>query len=298
MNAFKLLTLSCLALGILVNTTGCAECTENDDTGGVTCKSLKYVQASEPKITRVNYQSGASLDVKTVNGGITVVNGSEDVVVVETTPRVGKAHDTPEEDFTTALEQLNADTQVSGDANGNAVVRAPGGGVDSVSVVVRLPPGFNGTIKLTQGNGSTEVKGVQGATALDVYSDNGSCDIRGATSVVSTSVNCDNGSTSVTGVANDVNITAGNGDLFVEVASPGGSGGKIFADNGDIELAVPASGNFSVQAQATGTVDMGNPSSCSINEAAANSKTLTCNDGGANYEVIADGPGADILVSY
>ncbi|MGE0324618.1 MAG: hypothetical protein AB7K71_08095 [Polyangiaceae bacterium] len=298
MNAFKLLTLSCLALGILVNTTGCAECSKNEETGGTTCKSLKYVQAANPKVTEVNYQAGASLDVKTVNGDITIVNGSTDTVVVETTPRVGKAHDTPEEEFTAALEALNDQTEVSGDASGNAVVRAPGGGVDSVSVVVKLPPGFNGTIKLNQGNGTTEVKGVAGATALDIFSDNGSCDIRAATSVVSTTVNCDNGSTSVTGLANDVNITAGNGDLFVEVASPGGNGGTIFADNGDIELAVPASGNFSVQASATNSVDMGNPSTCTINEAASNSKTLTCNQGGANYVVTADGPGADILVSY
>lgn len=293
----KFLTLSCLAFGILAGTSGCAECSDNDS-GGVTCKSLKYVQASEPKVTRVNYQPGGSLDVSTVNGKITIVNGSEDTIVVETTPRTGKAHDTPDEDFTATLTDLNDRTQVNGDEFGNAVVRAPGGGVDAVAVVVRLPSGFNGTVKLNQGNGATDVEGVQRATALDIFSDNGSCDIRGATTVTSARVHCDNGGVTVTGVADGVDILAGNGDLFVEVASPGGSGGTITAENGDIDLAVPESASFSVQATAGEAVDFGNPASCSVQEAAVNSKTLTCGGGGANYVVNAQGSGASVRVSY
>lgn len=300
MNLLKLAALSCLGLGILTGASGCSlQCAENEEDNGTTCiaKPLKFVQASEPKVTRVNYRSGGMLDLVVNNGSISVVNGTEDQVVVESTPRTGKPEETPPEDFTAELEDLNDRTVVEGNDDGDTIVVAPGGGFNSVSVVVRLPPGFNGQIKLSQGNGSTEVRGVANATSLDVFSDNGSCDIRGATSVVSTVVRCENGSTSVDGVADYVNIIADNGDLFVHLASISGGGGQIKAGNGDIELALP-SGDFSVQARAGALVNFQNPTGCTVAEAAVNSKTLTCGAGGPVYEVEALRSGAEILASY
>ncbi|MBX3180992.1 MAG: DUF4097 family beta strand repeat protein [Polyangiaceae bacterium] len=301
MNLKKLAALSSIGLGILVGSTGCSlQCEENEEDNGTTCvaKPLKFVQASNPKVSRVNYRSGGSLDLAVVNGSITIVRGEGDQVVVESTPRTGKPQETPDEEFTAELEDLNERTLVEGNAQGDTIVTAPGGGFKSVSVVVRLPPAFNGTIKLSQGNGSTKINDSAGATAIDVLSENGSCDLRGSTSVVSTLVNCENGSVSVDGVADYVNIIAGNGDLFVHLASISGGGGEITADNGDIELALPLGDSYSVQARAGSSVDFQNPNGCTVSEAAVNSKTLSCGQGGPVYQVEALRTGATISASY
>ena len=318
--AFGILTAGLLATGLLVSMPGCEltscededapadtsdagegseETTGNesdeDNEGCIRFESLKkFVGTSETK--QVGWNDGGKLRIESRNGRVTVKAGSGDTFDVEFTPFSWRGHSKKDQAIAEIENKLNK--VADGDGSGGALVKtsrksgsSSGLGAD---IVVTLPAGFNGAIEIEQDNGFIDVQSVGSATSLNVENTGaGDCEINGNSTVTSTTVNCDF-DIEVYNVADSVNVHAkGLGDVTVSIASANAGGGNITADKGDVALTMPASGTYSVQATANaeGTVNEGSvPSGCMTQEAAANSKTVSCGAGGPNYVVSA---GAD-----
>ncbi len=269
---------------------------DEDKEGCVQFESLKkFVGTSETK--QVSWATGGKVRVDSRNGHVVVKAGSTaDLVSVEFTPFSWRGH--TKKDQAVAEIENKLEKVADGDGSGGAVIKTSrksgatsGLGAD---VVVTLPSNFDGTLEIEQDNGSVEVQSVASAAAIDLTNTGaGDCEIDGGPTVKSTKVTCEF-DIAVYNVADAVTIrSTGLGDVDVALASvaAGSGGGSITADKGSVNLTVPSADVFSVQATASGTVDMGTPpSGCQVTEAASNSKTLACGAGGPNYTVSA---GAD-----
>ena len=95
-----------------------------------------------------------------------------------------------------------------------------------------------------------------------------------------------------TSSVSSIHLAAENGDItagfgaFADLAASN----LIGTHSGSVALSLPSAGIFSVQAVAEESVSFGTvPSVCTEEAAADNSKTVTCNSGGSNIEVFAEG---------
>jgi len=147
------------------------------------------------------------------------------------------------------------------------------------------------------------VNSVGQGIALDVRtgSDLGECKIQAAASVTNSEVHCGD-LVELWDVSDRVNVSTKDSNVIDDAisvrlagVSAGSPGGTITSQDGTINLWLPFGQLFSVQAQsaADGLVNVnGTPAECSVAEAAATSKTLSCGTGGPNYVVTA---GTDTL---
>lgn len=278
-----------------------------DKEGCVQFESLKkFVGTSETK--QVSWATGGKVRIDSRNGRVVVKAGSAaDLISVEFTPFSWRGH--TKRDEAVAEIENKLEKVADGDGSGGALVKTSrksgstsGLGAD---IVVTLPSNFDGILEIEQDNGFVEVQSVASASAISLTNTGaGDCEISAGPSVKSTTVKCDF-DIAVYNVADAVSVhSTGLGDVDVALASvaAGSAGGSVKADKGSVKFTVPGSDVFSVQATATGTVDMGTPpSGCTVNEAAANSKTLACGTGGPNYVVTAGADTSfeeDVTVAY
>ena len=258
--------------------------------------------------------SGGNITVEGVYGDIVVNASSSDKVVVRTVPF---AYTSSMEAATEAMNNyLKIDIQQDGP---NVVVKSfREGGENNVGVKITLsvPAQFDGELNLVNMSdgkinpGSIDVTYLAKASALVMTTQRlGDCAAVGGATVTNTTVACD-GQITISEVTNNVDVTAAGLELSTAISlglasiDPAAKGGTVKSEDGDIQLTLPATGDYSVQATASpqGIVDFGTfPPSCSQQEAAANSKTLTCGAAGPNYVVQGgfDGVGiSNVNVAY
>lgn len=284
-------------LGVLfaLSAAGCEKCQVSSTDGSQTTTKSGYCSVSRfvtnsPRTASQPITAGKNLTIDSRNGRVRVSRGTTGNVDVKFAPFVYRAFNTPLSEIQKNWDQL--ETTVTADASGNVTVqtiRANGApSTLGADVDVSIPDAFSGSLTVRQYNGSTELAFVGGATAISVQSDNGSIDAR-------------------TGAAaQSVNLTTDVGDVSVTIDGfpAGASGGTISTAFGDIALDVPGSATFSAPATAgaSGTVDFGTPpSGCTVQTAAANSKTLLC--GGATtanavLTVSATGGSGSVTATY
>jgi hypothetical protein len=204
--------------------TGCVvECQDQD--GVTVCQVENAVRFEAATIDQsVAYTAGSAIDIEGANGTIKVVRGSGDDVSVAVVPFILDKASNEEN----ARAHMEKNLQVSASADAGRVLirvtRASGAsGALGGDLTVSIPSSFDGDFSLLQGNGSVEV------------------DLGGATPASTKVVNDGAGSISVQGARGLLEVVAGTGDVDVDVATwATGGTGRVFSDNGDITIAVPA----------------------------------------------------------
>jgi hypothetical protein len=204
--------------------TGCVvECQDQD--GVTVCQVENAVRSEAATIDQsVAYTAGSAIDIEGANGTIKVVRGSGDDVSVAVVPFILDKASNEEN----ARAHMEKNLQVSASADAGRVLirvtRASGAsGALGGDLTVSIPSSFDGDFSLLQGNGSVEV------------------DLGGATPASTKVVNDGAGSISVQGARGLLEVVAGTGDVDVDVATwATGGTGRVFSDNGDITIAVPA----------------------------------------------------------
>jgi len=200
-------------------------------------------------------------------------------------PSVLRAYDTEDDVIQDEFKKLNTDLL---EDDGDITVRTPRySGASSTlgaSIIAEIPEDFAGVFILDQNNGGVDVNFTADAYDVEIKSGNGSMEAD-------------------VGRAEILKMSTGNGsiDLYIDEIPDGSEGGDIYADGpgADVILDLPGGAAFSVRATATDLVDFGGvPGGCSVADAAENSKTLSCNDGGANYTVHADGLSGEVTAVY
>jgi len=245
-----------------------------------------------PEDQRADWSAGRTLRVQGLNGEIRLESGSPAEVKVTFKPFAIDGY-TKEDEARDAMAK-HLKKSLSADANGNIVVVTDkdGGGTGlGAHMVVYLPPEFDSSIVVENGNGEVEIDFVGNASVLNVKNNGaGDCLIEGAPSIKASVVSC-SFDTRLTNVADSVDIRTGLGDITASLASvsAGTTASYIAATDGNVNLTMPASGGYSVQAKAFGggKVNEGSlPAGCTVNAAADNSKTVSCATG-PNYVVNA-----------
>ncbi|HMJ11506.1 MAG TPA: hypothetical protein VK524_08855 [Polyangiaceae bacterium] len=257
---------------------------------GCTAETLKEYEG-EPTTLAVNYSPGRALYVEGLNGEIRLETGVAGEVQVRFKPFTFEGY-TKEDEAREAIEN-DLHIALAEDSSGNVhatVTKDDGAGSLGAHMLVYLPPEFDDLIHIENDNGEIEVDFVAQANALEVTNDKaGDCLIAGQPTIRDTNVVCQF-DVRVLNVVDKVNVRSeGIGDVTVAIASiaPGSAGGDIRTKSGNVNLTLPASSDFSVQASASGTVNEGAlPSGCQVATAAANSKTVSCATG-PNFTVFA-----------
>jgi hypothetical protein len=280
------------ALAALALAGGCEvqEC-DNEETGadGVCLKSLKRFEG-DSRSQSADYPTGTDLVILSPNGDITVdESGDPDTLEVTFEPFILRAFDTPREEAEQEMDELEMTLTQSGRGMVIDVDRPSGSpGTLGADIRVGLPWRFAAVLDVDQQNGSTDVRFLADAFGLIATSDNGSCDV-------------------VTGIAEHVSVRCENGDLRATIESipPFLDGNGFQTGNGSIHLRLPVDGVYSVSAEAIagGTVVVEDlPSNCSVAEASAAAKTVSCNGATSEdpvYWATADGTGlADVVLEF
>ena len=293
-NLSSLAVLGCLA----VLCTGCevSDCSPEDESKGVCVQgeSLTEFKGTETTDT-VDWTPGMPLSVDGMNGEISIKQGTAGKVSVLFKPftfRGASKRAEADEDLTVHFQK--AVTTTDG-VVGVRTSRSGGGSSIGAHMDISIPPEFDSSITLKNGNGNIEVFFVGNATTLDARHDSsaaGDCEVRGGPMLFKTTVVCAF-EARVSGVQDDVDVSTrgAGGDITVSIASVAAeaAGGTITSESGDVSVTMPAAGGYSVQAQANkdGVVNEGTlPSVCTVNAAATNSKTVSCGTG-PNYTVKA-----------
>jgi hypothetical protein len=275
----------------------------------------KYV--AEENVTRnQDWASGNSVEVNGIYGNITVREGDAGRVRAIFTPFNYGAYD----EETEARNELDANIQLVMEANSAGditISTGRSGGTNGIGadIVVELSPDFDSTLSVRNRSngpinpGNIRVNFVGSATAVTVRTEElGDCRVQGAPSVTRTVANCD-GTVQIFNVSDDLEVTSTflesgrSVDISLASISENAAGGSIRADDGNVRLTFPAAASFSALCQTReGVVNEGNlPEECSVEEAAASSKTVTCGSGGPTYNVDAclDGVGeCSITLDY
>lgn len=283
------------ALGVVfaLLAVGCEKCEVASNDGSQTTTKSGFCSVSKfttdnPRTGSQAITAGKNLTIASVNGNVRVVHGTTGNVDVTFSPFVYRAFNTATSEIQKNWDQLV--TTVTTDASGNVTVQTSRkDGAPSTlgaDIEVSIPDAFSGALTVNQNNGSTGVTYAGAATALSVTSGNGGID-------------------AVTGsAAQSIALKTKVGDVSVKVdALPAGAtGGAISSDFGDIALDLPGSATFSAQATAdgAGTVDFGSPPSvCTVQTAATNSKTLTCNGATtANAVLTVTATSGSVIATY
>ncbi|MCC6215749.1 MAG: hypothetical protein IT376_12865 [Polyangiaceae bacterium] len=287
--ALALSALSALALLPSCELQNCDEGEEeNADGVCVQAKSLKRFEGSlETK--EAFWVSGGAVTIDGTNGDIEVKSGIAGKVVAKFKRHILRAYDTPEATIVEDLGKLvtTVEGDVGGVGSGSSLVKThrEDGAYSTLGadITVELPPDFDGVLRVLQNNGQTAVYFVGSARGIEVVSENGGCEVSGGTSAASIVVACDNG-----GVAAKVG------------GVPAGATGSFTSGNGDLDLEISQSSKFSVQATASGIVDTSAaPSGCVVQEAAPNSKTVSCNGATAADPVLqATAENGDVVLTF
>jgi hypothetical protein len=266
-----------LALGAGCEAQDCDVVEETPDGGtetreGVCLKSVKRFVGANPIEGQAQWTPGAPITIDGRNGDIEVVQGTSDVVRARFVPVVYLAYDSSDERVNGQFNLLDA--VVTGNADGvtGAVLvktSRKSGAASSLGADIRveIPPGFDGALTVLQDNGQTDIDFAGNATSVKLNSGNGSCSVTSSA------------------VATSVDLFCKNGDISANISgAPAGSGPRsIRAGLGDIGLSfVGATQPFNVQALAPdGVVNTVNDvgAGCTVNAAAPNSKTISCNGG-------------------
>lgn len=305
-NGLRILSVSVLGLGLMVSTAGCEQCEipaddgDTEETRAGFCSVNKFVGSKRNEAQ--SWESGGKVSIEGRNGQIRVIRGNATAVSATFEPFVFRAHNVDEDAVRKNFEEIETTVTKAG---GDILVKTSrqSGAPSSLGadIVVELPPAFDGDLSIVQRNGSVTVRFVGDAALLDIRSDNGSIEASTA-DVPVVSLAGKNGSvTAEVGRADALDMRTDRGDVKVDISevAADAAGGTIETGRGDVSLTVPQSGAFSVLATALEAVDFGSlPATCEEQVAAVNSKTLTCNEGGGQFEVNADGTGSQVTVSY
>lgn len=280
--------LSILTAASALSSVACEKCQVQSNDGSTTttksgyCSVKKFVP--QDRTASAALGDGKNVTIKSVNGNVTVSAGGTEVKATFH-PFVYRAFNVSDSELQKNWDQLV--TTATADASGNvtvSVTRKDGApNTLGADFDVQIPSSFAGAFTVDQNNGDTDVHSVAGATSVSITSDNGGITVNA-------------GST-----ASTVNVTADTGDVTVDIdAVPdGATGGTISTNFGDVVLRLPSTGSYAVPATAKDSVNFGTaPSGCTVEEAAVNSKTLSCNGSGAVFNVSADGVGSTVTASY
>lgn len=260
-------------LGILfaLLAAGCEKCQVSSTDGNQTTTQSGYCSVSKfttdnPRTASQPISAGKNLTIESVNGNVHVVRGSSGNVDATFSPFVYRAFNTSTSDIQKNWDELV--TTVTTDGNGNVTVQTSrkDGAPNTLGadIEVAIPDVFSGALMINQTNGSTDVTFVAAANAVSVNSGNGGIDAVTGSAASSITLKTKNGAVSAT----------------IDGLPAGATGGAISTDLGDIALNLPGTAIFSAEATAgdIGTVDFGSPpSACTVQKAATNSQTLTCN---------------------
>jgi DUF4097 and DUF4098 domain-containing protein YvlB len=284
------LGLVAVGLSLVGATTGCEKCQVSTQDGSDTKTQTGYCsvnrfQASNAREASATLGDGRDVTIKSINGNLTVKAGSGGDVSATFHAFVYRAFNTADSEVQKDFDLLVTDASADADGNVTVSTSRKNGAKSTLGADfdVVVPSSASGAFTIIQNNGDVDVASVGGATAVSITSDNG-----GITA-------------SVGSAANSVNVSGDNGDVAVSIAGvpSGATGGKITAQHGDISLTLPTTGGYSVPATAGAKVDFGTPpTGCAVEEAASNSKTLTCNGGGAVFTVNAQSSSAGLTVKY
>jgi hypothetical protein len=278
------------ALGLLSSTVACEQCKVSSTEGNETKEqtgfcSVNRFQASNAREANAALGDGKNVTIESINGNVTVSSGSGTDVLAAFKAFVYRAYNTEQSEVQKDFELL--ETTAVADADGNVTVSTSrkSGAKNTLGADfdVRVPSSLSGAFVVNQNNGSVDVSSVGAATSVSVKSDNGGVDVNAGSNAAS------------------VNASSANGDVKVVIGAvpSGATGGTIGAEFGDISLTLPTSGAYSVEATAKEAVDFGSPpTGCEVSEAAANSKTLVCNGGGAQFKATATGSGSKLSATY
>lgn len=251
--------------------TGCVvECQDQD--GVTVCQAENAVRFEAATISEsVAYTAGSSIDIQGANGTITVVRGSGSDVSVSVVPFIlDKASN---EDNARAHMEKNLQVSATSEAGRVLirVTRASGSsGALGGDLTVSIPSSFDGDFSLLQGNGGVDV------------------DLGGATPASTKVINDGAGSISVRGARGLLELVAGTGDVDVDIAAwAAGGTGRVFSDNGDITIAVPAASD--------GTMSL--LASDQLTEPALPAEWLVAGEGSAKSYTMGAGAGGHVDVT-
>lgn len=276
--------------GLVLSTAACEQCKISSKDGNETKEetgfcSVNRFQAGNAREASATLGDGKNLTIESINGNVTVAAGSGTDVSATFKAFVYRAYNTEESEVQKDFDLLV--TTADADADGNVTVSTSrkSGAKNTLGADfdVRVPSGLSGAFVVNQNNGAVDVSSVGSASSVSVASDNGGVDVNTGSNAAS------------------VDVSSANGDVKVVIGGvpTGATGGTIGAEFGDVSLTLPTSGGYSVEATAKESVDFGTPpTGCEVSEAAANSKTLTCNGGGAAFKANATGSGSKLSASY
>jgi hypothetical protein len=293
-NLSSLALLGCVAFLSM----GCevSDCSPQDEAKGICVQGESLTEFKGPEETQtVDWTPGMGLSVDGLNGEISIEQGVAGKVSAVFKPfsirgasRVADAR----ADMTHLVKTIDAST---GTVNVRTSRMGEAGSALGGHIDVMIPPEFDSTIEIRNGNGDIEVVFVGNAFTLDARHEPnaaGSCRVTGGAMLNTATVHCAFDAT-VGGVQDNVTVTTENagGDINLSIASVAAdaTGGNVTTKSGDIFLNMPAAGGYSVQATANkdGVVNEGTlPAGCNLQTAAANSKTVTCGTG-PNFTVSA-----------
>jgi len=279
-----------LAAGLVLSTAACEQCKVSSNDGSETkeqtgyCSVNKFTEAKARQAS-ATLGSGKNVTIESINGNVEVTGASRSDVSATFHAFVYRAYNVDQSEVQKDFDLLVTTAEADADGNVKVSTSRKSGAHDTLGAdfEVRIPSDSSGSFTVNQNNGSVSVSSVGNATSVSARSDNGGVDVNAGSNAAS------------------VNVSSGNGDVSVVIGGvpSGATGGDIAAEFGDVSLTLPTSGGYSVQATAKEAVDFGSPpSGCQVADAAANSKTLTCNGGGAQFKANADGVGAKLSATY
>ncbi len=299
---FRSLSLTAVGLSVIALSAGCevSKCKTDDGRDATCAESLEVYPGDEETLT-ADYMPGMDLTIEQVKGDILLVPGEPGVVTAIFKPFTYRGHSKDAE----AAEDLASGISKEVRTDGNVVVveTLQTGGWDEVgaALTVAIPPEFDGALRVTnhsvgnldEANIDTEPGAVGNAFAVHMESQGlGFCDLDGTPLIVDTYAAC-RGEIEIVGVSD--NVTAYSDGIISDdenavrvswSAISDTASGEIESTDGQIELNLPSTGNFTIAAatNADGAVQM-NPAPDGCELSADN--VLTCGTGDAQFVVSA-----------
>jgi hypothetical protein len=311
------LSVSSLLLG------GCevSDCKTDEGEDAKCAESLKAFEATEI-VETVPYVDGANLTIKGLYGDIAILPGTAGKVSTTFKPFNYRGHD-QEEDARRELGE-NLDLVVDHDLDGTGDVTITTDRHDAKNglgshITVRLPPEFNGILIVeNQGEGVInqgliDVQFVGEATTLNVTNHGLQlCSVlRGdddEPSIVSNlndvNVQCE-ADIIVRGVSDNVVVRSVSpsfhSDVVVDIVgvSPDAAGGSIIGDNSNVQVTMPAGGDYNVTASAGAgaRISKVEAGECEAPTNDESELSLACGAGGPIYEISATGDDEDSRIN-
>jgi hypothetical protein len=302
-SALKSLLIVAFGVGLVATTAGCEQCEVDSRDGDKEesrqgfCSVDKFIAPARAQ--GVAYAEGQSVRIVSENGKVVVRRNNAADVNATFDPFVFRAFNTPDSEIDENFTHLETTVTQSGD---EIVVKADRVGTHpstlGAEITVNLPTNFNGQLLVDQDNGSVELNYTASAREIQVQSDNGSI-VGEATGPSFTRLITSNGRIRFgLGAADRVEVESGNGGIQFSMGSllPGARGGFIRTSGlGDIALQAPGSGDYAIVADGDDEVTFAAPpSGCSVEEADATAKTLSCGAAAPRFDVTSNRGGISV----